>query len=102
QACELVEREGYRLGDHKAVKLRHLTDPAARGVHVAVVAPGLPAEACGVLGVQPCESVAGALEWLRQSIRGPFERGIVIEDAGNVSVAAHRPIQSRGGPAPQS
>lgn len=86
-ACALVQRDGYRLGDHKAVKLRHLTDPAARGVRLAVVAEGLPDAACATLGARRFVSVGAALAWLAQEIR-PAARGLVVDDAGNVSVTA--------------
>lgn len=86
-ACALVRRDGYRLGDHKAVKLRHLTDPAARGVRLALVAEGLPDEACALLGARRFATAEEAAAWLSGEI-GVAERGVRIDDAGNVSAAA--------------
>lgn len=96
EARALVLRDGYRLGDHKAVKLRHLTDPAARGVRLALVAEGLPDEACALLGARRFATAEEAAAWLAEEIRatGPAPatapaptRAALIEDAGNVSAA---------------
>lgn len=88
EACEQVALHGYRLGDHKAVKLRHLTDPAARGVHIALLSPNISPDDCRVLGVQPVASVEEGLAWLGAQIRRPIVRGVRIEDAGMACVTA--------------
>jgi nickel-dependent lactate racemase len=88
EAVEQVRLQGYRLGDHKAVKLRHLTDPAARGVHVALLSRAISAEACRVLGVQPVASVEEGLEWLAARSNRPLARGVRVDDAGMVCVTA--------------
>ena len=61
EALAVVRRRGYRLGDHKAVRLRRLTDPAGRAVGLAVVAPGLSADDAALLGARKADSVAAAL-----------------------------------------
>jgi len=40
-AMGLIRLKGYRLGDHKAVRLRQLMDKAHRDVHLMLVTPGL-------------------------------------------------------------
>ncbi len=81
-ACGIIEQEGYRLGDHKAVKLRYLTDPARRGVRVMLVARQVPAEDAEAAGMRLFSSVQPALEALAAEIRGPLERGLIVDDAG--------------------
>ena len=62
EALAVVGRRGYRLGDHKAVRLRRLTDPAGRAVRLAVVAPGLSVDDAALLGARKADSVAEALD----------------------------------------
>ncbi len=84
-ACRFVRQNGYRLGDHKAVKLRYLTDAAQRAVNVALVSGGVPVDLAALCGLRAMPSVAAALAWLEQ-VCGPLRRGLRIEDAGVVSV----------------
>ncbi|HMQ17178.1 MAG TPA: lactate racemase domain-containing protein, partial [Phycisphaerae bacterium] len=81
-ACGVVRTEGYRLGDHKAVKLRHLTDPRQRGVCVVVVSKHLPARELDGVGLLHAATATDALALLEQNVEGPLASGLVVEDAG--------------------
>ncbi len=59
-AEELLRRRGYRLGDHKAVRLRRLTD--RRGVRVFALCEGLSDEELAVLGFERCGDMWSALD----------------------------------------
>ena len=85
-ALSLVERDGYRLGDHKAVKLRHLMDADGRRVRVVLVSPHLPAATLVGTGIDVFADRASALVWLTKSIAGPVASGLVLEDAGMITV----------------
>ncbi len=83
-AMAAVRHRGYRLGDHKAVRLRYLTDPATRGVSVHVVSPGLTAADAAVLGMHKADSVTDAL---RDASLPPHGATIYrVADAGNTCV----------------
>lgn len=86
-----VEADGYRLGDHKAVKLRHLTDPAQRGVHVALVSRHVSAEDAAIAGMRSFHDAPAARRWLQGVMAGRVETGCRVEDAGNVVA---RPVES--------
>jgi nickel-dependent lactate racemase len=86
-ACRIVAQEGYHLGDHKAVKLRQLTDPAQRGVRVALVSRNIAVEDAEAAGMSVFTHVESASQWLAAEIPDTLERGLVVEDAGFVSVA---------------
>ena len=80
-ALALVQARGYHLGDHKAVRLRHLTDPACRNVRLFLVSPGLsPAEA-RILGATQADSVESALR--AAGVTDAAAPVCDVEDAGN-------------------
>ena len=83
-AREIVLANGYRLGDHKAVRLRHLTDPAARGVRVAIVSEGLSDQHCRLLGFAKSPTVQDALA--RHGLTPDRHRIYRVADAGNTVV----------------
>ena len=83
-AVAAVQQRGYRLGDHKAVRLRYLTDLATRGVRVFVVSPGISAADAETLGVRKADSAAAAL---REAGVAPHGTSVYrVADAGNTCV----------------
>jgi len=86
-AVRIVEAQGYHLGDHKAVNLRHLTDRARRGVHVALVGSAVSPDDAGILDVHLHPSAESAMEWAADVVPAPLRRGLIVEDAGAVCAA---------------
>jgi hypothetical protein len=84
RAREIVAARGYRLGDHKAVRLRALTDE--RAVHVGVISGGIDPELAGVLDVSLFADRRSAVEWARTLLDDPSPRAIVVRDAGNIAL----------------
>jgi len=56
QARRVVDERGYRLGDHKGLRLRYLTDPARRNVGIFLVSDGISPDDARTLGVTKVSS----------------------------------------------
>jgi len=84
QAVEIVRGRGYLLGDHKALRLRYLTDK--RKVRVFLVSEGISAQDSKLLGAQKAGSIQEAL-----SLAGVDRAGRTVyrlTDAGNMCLLA--------------
>ncbi len=84
ESRQLVSQRGYRLGDHKAVKLRHLTDPACEGMHVAIASRHLRQEDLAGTGLHVFDGVDAAMDWLMRTITPSVNDGLIVDDAGNL------------------
>ncbi|MFQ5411347.1 MAG: lactate racemase domain-containing protein [Phycisphaerae bacterium] len=89
-ALRLIRSNGYRLGDHKAVRLRHLMDPVCRDVHLVLVAPGLSNRGMAGTGLQVFPSPEDAISSLSRTLTGPICRGLIVDDAAMLTVSARR------------
>jgi nickel-dependent lactate racemase len=85
-AKDIVSRRGYRLGDHKAIGLRMLTDPNCRAIKVFVVSKGLSQDDTDALGMTKAMSVDQALS--AAGIDPVRHRIYRILNAGNLCVLA--------------
>ncbi len=83
-AVRRVTERGYRLGDHKAVRLRRLFDPAARGVRGFLVSKHLSDDDVHTLGMQRVDTVEAALSLAQFSPANPMLLRVL--DAGNTCV----------------
>lgn len=86
-ARDVVAGRGYRLGDHKAVRLRALTDE--RGVRIGLVSRGVPADLAGVLGVEMFPDRESAVAWARATLGDDAHSAVVVHDAGNIALEVH-------------
>ena len=84
EARDLVASRGYHLGDHKAVRLRRLTDPAVRGVRGFLVSDGISAEQAGILGLTKAANPMAALA--AAGIDPRVDRVYHVRDAGNLAL----------------
>lgn len=76
-----VARDGYLLGDHKAVRWRALE---ARGVRIRIVSPQLDPGQVRAARLEVHPTLAAALEAIRAEGRGGAGLGVAVEDAGLV------------------
>ncbi|MCK4275312.1 MAG: DUF2088 domain-containing protein, partial [Phycisphaerae bacterium] len=83
-AAQLVRRRGYRLGDHKGLRLRRLTDPACRAVRLFAVANGLSEVDANLLGITKADSEQAALA--AAGLDPKRHRILRIQDAANMVV----------------
>jgi len=83
-ALRVVAQRGYRLGDHKAVRLRALTDE--RGVRLAIVSRNLGPDMEAVLGARIFAEASDAARWIAQSTASGPARGLWVRDAGNITL----------------
>jgi len=84
KAVELVRREGYRLGDHKAVRLRALTD--RRGVKLGVFSTHLSESDARTAGLTLHTDRAAAARWATGCLGGDVRTAALVEDAGNTTL----------------
>ena len=87
-ALATVRDRGYRLGDHKAVRLRALTD--LRGVRLALVSKGVDPALEAALGMRIFAGREEAAAWAR-GLLPASSRGLLVEDAGNVTLEIKEP-----------
>jgi len=89
EAVAAVVRRGYRLGDHKAVRLRYLMDPKYRGVKLFVVSESLSARDAQRLGLFKAGTVGEALS--AGGIDPSQHRVYHLQDAAEMCLTAGRP-----------
>jgi len=84
EAMMIVQQRGYRLGDHKAIKLRALTDN--RKVRIGLVSPHIDPALGAVLGMTVFRDRADAAHWARGQLPSAKARCLIVEDAGNLTL----------------
>ena len=93
EVVRIVAARGYRLGDHKAVRCRYLTDPLCRGVKVFIVSEGISSNDARVLGMKKVADVGEALSLSK--IDPSKHRVYRVGDAGNCCVSVRGRETSR-------
>jgi nickel-dependent lactate racemase len=81
---ELVEKDGYELGDHKAVRLRALTE--RRGVRLGIVSSRLSDVEAGTVGLEPFDGAPEAARWAIDRVGQSGGSALIVEDAGNMTI----------------
>lgn len=84
KTLECLKRDGYELGDHKALRLRALAD--RRGVGVGIVSSRLNDDEARILGLEPFDEASEAAHWATDRVGRAKGRAVVVEDAGNVTL----------------
>lgn len=83
EAKQYIEMNNYKLGDHKAVRLRALTDE--RNVRIAAFAPGLKRGEAQECGIQLFANREDAVTWALTHL--PQHPDVaLVEDAGNITL----------------
>ena len=83
QVRRKLRRRGYRLGDHKALRLLRLVE--GRGIRLYGVCPGLPPEAARAARITLCPDLSSALEAaLAATKRRP--RVVWVDNAGEFAL----------------
>jgi nickel-dependent lactate racemase len=84
KAVDWVTREGYSLGDHKAVRLRALTHQ--RGVRLGIVSEHLSERDARTAGMALHTSRGGAARWAMACLGAGARSAVIVEDAGNTTL----------------
>ncbi len=91
-ARALIDAEGYRLGDHKAVRLRALQ---GRGVAIGVVAPTFPRADADVAGIRVLADRAEAAAFIKSHV-GDGASGVFLEDGAHTVVHLQEQVNEQG------
>jgi nickel-dependent lactate racemase len=84
KAVDLVRREGYCLGDHKAVRLRALTD--RRRVRLGIFSTHLSESDARTAGLALHTDRAAAARWASRCLSADVRTAVIVEDAGNTTL----------------
>jgi nickel-dependent lactate racemase len=80
----LIKTDGYELGDHKALRLRALTE--RRGVRLGIVSSRLNDYEAGIMSLEPFDEAYKAAHWAMARIGKGKGRAMMVEDAGNMTL----------------